>query len=478
MGKGIGYTLLLLLLCTGTLFANRHHKDEKGIHHCYGVGLHGGPYRGGAHMRVWFDDIVGINLKAFADYALTGGGGLGEVYFKPNFPFRIRPYISLGGGVHFYSLDTTLGVEKVKERLDIGLFRTSLGAELRFGKREKNSITLEVGFLKGDTEYEYISQISGIDTTRATHTTEIEPFSASFTFTHYFCKPLNKDGDGDGLWDHEEKCPKEPEDKDGFEDKDGCPDTDNDADGIEDSNDNCPMDAEDFDDFEDDDGCPEFDNDADGLIDEKDQCPNEAEDEDGFEDDDGCPDWDDDDDGIVDSLDQCPREPEDKDGFEDDNGCPDPDNDADGIPDVDDKCPLEAEVFNQELDDDGCPDTLTLEEEIKRGPIVLKGVTFEKGKSVIRDESFAILDEVISSLKEWPEIRIEIQGHSDSVGSDAVNMRLSKARARAVRSYFISKGISKDRLRSKGFGETQPVADNETEEGRAKNRRVELHKIE
>lgn len=478
MGISIKSTTLLVLLCVVVLSANRHHEDEKGVHHCYGVGLNGGPYRGGPHMRVWFDDVVGINLRAFADYALTGGGGLGEICFKPYFPKRIRPYVSVGGGVHFYSLDTTIGTAALKERLDIGLFRTALGAELRFGKREKNSITLEVGYLKGDTDYEYISSIIGTDTTRATHTQKIEPFSASFSFTHYFCVPLNKDRDGDGFYDHEEKCPEEPEDRDGFEDKDGCPDLDNDGDAIPDSEDSCPMDAEDIDGYEDEDGCPEADNDGDGLLDGDDKCPNKAEDNDGFEDEDGCPDFDDDGDGIPDSLDRCKREAEDKDGFEDEDGCPEWDNDMDSIPDSLDQCPLEAEVYNNERDEDGCPDTLTLEEEIKRGPIVLKGVTFELGKSVIREESFVILDEVIRSLKEWPEINIEIQGHSDNVGSDALNLRISQARAKSVRTYFIKAGIDKKRLRSKGFGKNRPVADNNSEEGRAKNRRVELHKVE
>lgn len=478
MGKCLVFTLLVLLTSTGSLFANRHHTDERGVHHCYGAGIHGGPYRAGLHMRVWFDDIVALNIKAFGDYALTGGGGLGEVYFKPYFPGRLRPYVTVGGGVHFYSLDTTLGIEAVKERLDIGLFRTALGAELRVGKKEKNTITLEVGYLKGDSDYEYVTEVSGTDTTRAKHTVEIEPFSASLSLTHYFCTPLNKDKDGDGFWDHQDKCPKEPEDRDGFQDEDGCPDIDNDADGIEDQQDRCPMDAEDKDGFQDDDGCPEADNDEDGLADELDQCPDKAEDMDGFEDEDGCPDLDDDRDGIPDSTDKCTREAEDRDGFADEDGCPDPDNDGDGILDADDQCPLEAEVFNNERDEDGCPDTLTLEEEIKRGPIVLKGVTFELGKSVISEASYAVLDEVITSLKEWPEIHIEIQGHSDNVGSEALNLRLSKARARSVRTYFIKNGIAKNRLRSRGFGETRPVADNSTEEGRSKNRRVELHKIE
>lgn len=474
----ISRAFMLVFFLSTCLFANRHHQDGGGVHHCYGAGIHGGPYRAGLHMRVWFDDVVGVNLRAFGDYALTGGGGLGEVYFKPNLPIRIRPYVAAGGGVHFYSLDTTIGTTALKERLDIGLFRMALGTEIRVGKREKNSITLEVGYLRGEKDYEYVSSIVGTDTTKSIYTQEMEPFSASLSLTHYFCKPLNKDKDNDGLWDHEEKCPDEPEDMDRFEDKDGCPDFDNDKDGVADSLDACPMDSEDLDGFEDDDGCPELDNDNDGLVDSLDACPLKPEDLDGFEDDDGCPELDNDKDGVVDSLDNCKREAEDLDGFEDEDGCPEPDNDKDGIVDSLDKCPLEAEIVNQHLDEDGCPDTLSLEEEITRGPIVLKGVTFELGSSTIRKESYIILDEVITSLKEWPEISIEIQGHSDNVGDDRVNLRISKARAKAVWNYFVKKGIGKKRLRSKGYGETSPVADNETEEGRAMNRRVELHKIE
>lgn len=167
-----------------------------------------------------------------------------------------------------------------------------------------------------------------------------------------------RDRDGDGIIDALDACPDEPEDKDGFEDSDGCPEPDNDGDGIPDVKDQCPNEPEDFDGFQDEDGCPDPDNDGDGILDEHDLCPDEPENFNGFQDGDGCPDEKDSDgDGILDSLDQCPNEPEDYDGFEDEDGCPDPDNDGDGIPDTEDECidlPEDGKGTGREKTD-GCP---------------------------------------------------------------------------------------------------------------------------
>ncbi len=166
-----------------------------------------------------------------------------------------------------------------------------------------------------------------------------------------------RDTDGDGIPDAVDMCPTEPEDMDGFEDADGCPDADNDGDGIADDLDRCPNQAEDLDGFEDSDGCPDLDNDQDGVPDLRDRCPLEPENINGFEDEDGCPDVKDSDgDGVPDHLDQCPNEPEDTDGFEDTDGCPDPDNDGDGILDERDECVDEPEDFDGVEDEDGCPE--------------------------------------------------------------------------------------------------------------------------
>jgi hypothetical protein len=166
-----------------------------------------------------------------------------------------------------------------------------------------------------------------------------------------------RDEDGDGIVGAQDQCPVVPEDFDGYEDFDGCPDKDNDLDNIPDDRDKCPNQAEDLDGFEDTDGCPDRDNDQDGIPDVSDRCPNEPETRNNFEDDDGCPDEaDTDNDGVPDVRDQCVNEPEDTDGFEDTDGCPDPDNDNDGILDVDDECVDEPETKNGFEDEDGCPD--------------------------------------------------------------------------------------------------------------------------
>jgi len=166
-----------------------------------------------------------------------------------------------------------------------------------------------------------------------------------------------RDRDGDGINDDQDQCPTEAEDKDGFEDTDGCPDRDNDGDTIQDKDDKCPNQAEDPDGFQDTDGCPDPDNDNDGVDDSHDQCPDKAETKNGFKDDDGCPDEPDKDgDGVPDAKDQCPDQAEDTDGFQDTDGCPDPDNDGDGISDDEDECVDEPETKNGFQDEDGCPD--------------------------------------------------------------------------------------------------------------------------
>ncbi len=168
--------------------------------------------------------------------------------------------------------------------------------------------------------------------------------------------PTGHDLDGDSILDRDDKCPSNAEDRDGFQDEDGCPDPDNDGDGILDAKDKCRDAAEDFDGSRDDDGCPDDDDDGDGVPDTEDRCRSEAEDRDGFQDEDGCPDPDNDGDGILDKADKCPSGPEDKDGFRDDDGCPDPDDDLDQIADAADQCPSEAEDRDGFQDEDGCPD--------------------------------------------------------------------------------------------------------------------------
>jgi len=282
------------------------------------------------------------------------------------------------------------------------------------------------------------------------------------------------DYDKDGLVEPEDKCPKVPEDADGFEDGDGCPDPDNDADGILDFDDRCPDVAEDVDLFEDEDGCVDEDNDADGILDVDDACMLVPEDADGFEDEDGCPDPDNDADGIVDADDACPMEAETFDGWADEDGCPDPDNDGDGILDADDLCPDEAEVVNGEKDEDGCPDDI-LAVRASEKIVILEKLYFASGKDRILRRSFPVLTAVGNILRNAPDIlQVRIEGHTDSKGRDSYNQRLSQRRAEAVMRKLIAEGIDATRLEAAGYGEARPVADNETNEGRERNRRVEF----
>ncbi len=285
-----------------------------------------------------------------------------------------------------------------------------------------------------------------------------------------------QDDDHDGLKNDVDRCPKDPEDLDGFEDSDGCPDYDNDNDGIPDSTDKCMNDPEDIDGFEDEDGCPDPDNDGDGIPDLEDECPRIAEDFDGIDDKDGCPDGDNDKDGIPDSLDRCPNDPEDFDNFEDDDGCPDIDNDKDGIPDLKDKCPNEPETFNGIDDEDGCPDKKEKKEVNMPQHQIMHGVNFKSGRSEMTPDSRYQVDKLVETLKEYPEVTVEVRGHTDSIGRYETNMRLSQERAESVRQYLIRKGVAPDRIRAVGYGPSVPVADNRTASGRAKNRRIEIRR--
>ncbi len=140
--------------------------------------------------------------------------------------------------------------------------------------------------------------------------------------------------------------------------------------------DKCPYEPEDFDGFQDADGCPDLDNDGDGIPDAIDKCPNEPEDFDGFQDADGCPDLDNDGDGIPDALDKCPNEPESKYAWQDADGCPDLDDDRDGVPDKLDKCPNEPETITSPTDTemDGCPDGEPMARALPDGSVILTPV--------------------------------------------------------------------------------------------------------
>jgi outer membrane protein OmpA-like peptidoglycan-associated protein len=293
----------------------------------------------------------------------------------------------------------------------------------------------------------------------------------------FVLEPSIGDRDNDGIKDDEDQCPDDPEDRDRFQDWDGCPDPDNDNDGIPDREDQCPMVPEDRDGDEDEDGCPEGaagDRDGDGILDVNDKCPEVPEDRDGFEDEDGCPDLDNDQDGIPDKQDRCPNDAEDKDNFEDDDGCPDLDNDKDGIPDVSDSCPNDPETYNGFEDEDGCPDKgkVIIEE---NNVIILDKIMFKTNSAEILPESNAILDAVAVTLQHHPEfLLLEVQGHADQRADEALNLRLTRDRSNAVRVALIQRGIDANRLRAVGYGKFCPLDPANNPVAWEKNRRVEF----
>jgi outer membrane protein OmpA-like peptidoglycan-associated protein len=178
-------------------------------------------------------------------------------------------------------------------------------------------------------------------------------------------------------------------------------------------------------------------------------------------------------DRIPDAIDACPEVKEDYDYFEDGDGCPDEDRDNDGIEDKKDKCPDQPENPNDFEDDDGCPDTRA---KVEKDRIAIRGnVLFEVGKAILKRESKQLLSEIAEVLKKNPQIEhVSIEGHTDSDGDAESNQILSQDRADAVRRYLVREGVVAKRLSATGYGESKPIASNDTKEGKAKNRRVEF----
>ena len=302
------------------------------------------------------------------------------------------------------------------------------------------------------------------------------------------------DQDGDGVVDGEDECPAVA----GLVRFQGCPDTDND--GLTDAKDKCPEEAgpvalmgcpdQDGDGLSDrEDDCPELagpattmgcpDTDGDGVTDAEDRCPEQA----GISALGGCPDSDGD--GIGDGEDECPTVagPTSANGCPDDDGdgtpnsrdrCPGqagpidgcPDSDGDGVDDSRDRCPTQAGPAGN----DGCP---AIKQEVKeRLAYAARAVQFETGSAKLKEASYVVLSEVAGIMRQYPDYNLTISGHTDDVGSETTNLALSQRRAAACRDFIVATGISPARISSGGFGESRPVAENTTAEGRRKNRRV------
>jgi outer membrane protein OmpA-like peptidoglycan-associated protein/opacity protein-like surface antigen len=354
-------------------------------------------------------------------------------------PEQVVPFASIGLGVwRVSSGDDVLGSDT-----DMLL---QLGGGVRFFATSSIAIRAEARFLRGPSQQapyhlnasygEFMFGLSFVPT-----------FGSSGPATVDKPKEIvvvapKLDTDRDGVFDDDDRCPNEPEDRDLFDDTDGCPDPDNDGDGIPDASDKCAM---------------------------------EAEDKDGFQDEDGCVDRDNDNDGISDAQDACPTEVEDRDGYRDGDGCPDPDNDKDGIPDVADKCPNDAEVINGVDDDDGCPDRGDALVVLSTDRLELLGpVTFIKDKPT--KDSFVVLAQVAGMLRQHEQIlRLRITIHVHPTNNPDADQQLSDRRGEAIRDWLVTeKLIDKKRLEVRGFGGSKPLVPKKSKNAALINERIEL----
>ena len=326
----------------------------------------------------------------------------------------IDPFIEIGGGYTWV------------DEIGAGTVNGGLGLNIWFS--ENLGLTLQSSYKHAFEDYgvKHFQHLAGI--------------SVKFGGT---------DTDGDGIYDKDDACPEVA----GLEAFNGCPDSD--GDGIEDSKDSCPNEAG----SKEMNGCPDAD--GDGVADKDDACPNEA----GLPALAGCPDADGD--GVADKDDECPSEA----GPAENKGCPWPDSDGDGVLDKDDTCPdVAGTVANA-----GCPEVT--EEVQKQLNDYARTILFDTGKSSIKAESTSVMVDIITILKEYPNSKFTVEGHTDSVGSEKLNQSLSESRALSVKEFLVDKGIEEFRLSAVGYGESKPIATNNTRAGRTQNRRVEINLV-
>ncbi len=477
----------LLLICFSlslALLTNAQTIDKK-----WNIGLHGGitQYNGdlGNDFYKTGMPLYGFGGLSFSRYlashfdlnVLINKGTVGynrdTSYFNAPFTsillnarfnilesrYVVIPYLFVGGGAMLFDKDIDVNAKKTD------WIAPSFGAGANISLGQSVMLNLQETFLYSSNDKRDGVESGGNDM-YLFHTIGI---------TFNFGK--KKDADNDGISDYKDKCPGTPAAV--VVDNVGCP-VDTDGDGVADYLDACP-DVAGNKDLK---GCP--DKDGDGIADKEDRCPDVA----GLAALKGCPDADKD--GIADIDDKCPDTnprykvdiigcpvDNDQDGvFNEDDACPDlagtaatkgcPDKDGDGIADSEDNCP---DVLGT-LANKGCPE-IAKEDSVKITKIASK-IFFETNSDKLKVASFAQLDELVVILKKYESANLVIEGHADSQGEDAYNLTLSQKRTDVVKTYLMSKGIMESRLTGIGYGETQPIADNNTAEGRAKNRRVEL----
>jgi outer membrane protein OmpA-like peptidoglycan-associated protein len=397
----------------------------------------------------WFVDAAFTDVNS--DYVDPVDGPIGDVetkvgrtgidfYFQPH-GRKVQWFLTGGGGI----VDADL---EEGEDFDRNFASVGFGQRVRLDSRANFRWEF-----RGDRAFDDSDILDGEDIDR-----------------YYFLISVNwglggtrRDSDGDGVRDRDDDCPDTP--RGATVDERGCP-SDSDGDGVWDGIDRCPDTPRGA--IVDEWGCPK-DSDGDGVWDGIDRCPDTPRG--AIVDEWGCP-KDSDGDGVWDGIDRCPDTP--RGAIVDEWGCP-KDSDGDGVWDGIDKCPDTPR--GTPVRPDGCPKEAPLFTDDKK-TLILEGVFFEFDKAVLKPVSRETLDRVARSLADWPEVRVEVGGHTDGIGTDEYNEDLSFRRAGAVKDYLATHGVAADRMTVRGYGESQPIADNRTSAGRAKNRRVVLTKLD
>ena len=403
-------------------------------------------YRKNDYDKVSSSGAASIN----ANGSRTSIAGMGSLWFDfLGNDSTLRPYIGAGAGANNVKLSGN-GSSGSKTAF---AWQAGAGASYFLSKKDAlsldyrylatNDVKIDIGTSSIKTDYKAHTLMLGYRHYFTDNTPRVNPrcptFPAGTVLGPDGC-PL--DSDGDGVPDYLDKCPNTPK-------------------GVQVGTDGCPLDS-----------------DGDGVPDYLDKCPNTPH---GTQvDANGCPNLDSDGDGVPDYLDKCPNTPRGQKVGPD--GCP-LDSDGDGIPDDQDECPntpAGAKVLpngcalkgdcrrpraGEQVDEHGCA---------LAHNFILKGVKFEFDSDRLTPAAKIILNQVGETLKAYPEVSVEVQGHTDYVGSDAYNLGLSEKRSIAVKVYLTGNGVDGKRLTPVGYGKTRPIDTNETEAGRENNRRVEL----
>ncbi len=400
-----------------------------------------GDVRLGALVPVWGGSDLGVGVTPFLTlptgteeaFVSTGGVGGGLVASVGGGSDTVRWVADVGMDL---ASKSTLGLTTTGSAVDIGVGASVRVADpVRVGLELDQRVSVTASEASGSSPmeahaYATYGACEGFFATAGLGTAVIAgvgspDFRAILALSWRKAACQAPDTDGDGVLDDVDRCVTAPEDMDGWQDDDGCPE-DNDLDGVPDSEDACPMEP--------------------GLAAQN-----------------GCPDRDGD--TVVDSADECPLQP----GVPRFQGCPDSDND--GIPDATDPCPYQAGTGGGQ----GCPVVKVTQEAI----VIIEKVHFELNGDRVLEQSYALLDAVAATLAAHPAIKkVEVQGHTDDLGPDEYNLNLSQRRAESVARYLIDRGVAAGRLDAKGYGESIPLVADTTEEARAANRRVEFRIID